>query len=204
FEETKDGEARARMKYYTALANTMTPISKFYSTEMANKVAYDGLQIHGGDGYMKDYNIERHYRDARITNIYEGTTQLQVVAAIGGIVTGSLNEELDRMDASVKETAWNDEKKRIRSMRERLNAAVALYKEMDDETKAYHAGRIVQMATMVITSYLLLEDAPANGRKAKVARIFITDAEAVVKAADFTITDGDKTVIDHNAEIWDI
>ena len=204
FEETKDGEARAKMKYYTALANTMTPISKFYSTEMANKVAYDGLQIHGGDGYMKDYNIERHYRDARITNIYEGTTQLQVVAAIGGIVTGSLNEELDRMDTAVKETAWDDEKKRIRSMRERLNAAVALYKEMDDETKAYQAGRIVQMATMVMTSYLLLEDAPVNGRKAKVARIFITDAEAMVKAADFTITDGDRTVIDHNPEIWDI
>ena len=204
FEEAKDSEARAKMKYYTALANTMTPISKFYSTEMANKVAYDGLQIHGGDGYMKDYNIERHYRDARITNIYEGTTQLQVVAAIGGIVTGSLNEELDRMDASIKETVWADEKKRIRTMREKLNAVVALYKKMDEETKAYHAGRIVHMATLVITSYLLLEDASASGRKAKVARIFITDAEAMVNADEFVITDGDRTLIDHNREVWDI
>jgi len=204
FEETKETDIRAKMKYYTALANTLTPISKYYATEMANKAAYDGLQIHGGDGFMKDYNIERHYRDARITNIYEGTTQLQVVAAIGGVVTGSLNEELDRMDASIKETAWDDEKQRIRDMREKLNKVIALYKEMDDETKAYHAGRIVHMATMVITSYLLMEDALANGRKAKVARIFVTDAQASVEEAFWAVKDGDKTVIEHNPEIWDI
>ena len=66
---------------------------------MANQVAYDSLQVHGGSGYMRDFAVERHARDARITNIYEGTTQLQVVAAIGGVLGGTLAGRLDEYDA---------------------------------------------------------------------------------------------------------
>ncbi|TGM99328.1 acyl-CoA dehydrogenase family protein [Leptospira yasudae] len=76
------------VKKWEKLANLFTPLSKYYITELANKIAYDGLQIHGGAGFTYDYDISRIYRDVRITNIYEGTTQLQVVAAIGGIVSG--------------------------------------------------------------------------------------------------------------------
>ncbi|TGL97830.1 acyl-CoA dehydrogenase, partial [Leptospira barantonii] len=76
------------IKKWEKLANLFTPLSKYYITELANKIAYDGLQIHGGAGFTYDYDISRIYRDVRITNIYEGTTQLQVVAAIGGIVSG--------------------------------------------------------------------------------------------------------------------
>ncbi|MBP5586831.1 MAG: acyl-CoA dehydrogenase, partial [Lentisphaeria bacterium] len=71
---------------YVSLCDVLTPMSKALSTESANKICYDCIQIHGGTGYMHDFDAERLYRDARITNIYEGTTQLQVVAAIGGVM----------------------------------------------------------------------------------------------------------------------
>ena len=90
---------RAELKTYTRLAALTTPLAKACATEMANQVAYDSLQVHGGSGYMRDFAVERHARDARITNIYEGTTQLQVVAAIGGILGGTLAGRLDQYDA---------------------------------------------------------------------------------------------------------
>ena len=79
-------ERSEKAKYYSKVAAALTPMCKALSTEIANQVAYDCIQIHGGTGYMHDFDAERYYRDARITNIYEGTTQLQVVAAIGGIM----------------------------------------------------------------------------------------------------------------------
>ncbi|PKA03280.1 acyl-CoA dehydrogenase family protein, partial [Leptospira ellisii] len=99
------------IRKWEKLANLFTPLSKYYITEHANKIAYDGLQIHGGAGFTYDYDISRIYRDVRITNIYEGTTQLQVVAAIGGIVSGMtpkghlrqyFDEELSRFSASAQ------------------------------------------------------------------------------------------------------
>lgn len=77
------------MKYYSRLADAFTPLGKAMSSEFANQNTYDAIQVHGGSGYMKDYKCERLYRDARITNIYEGTTQLQVVAAIRHVTTGT-------------------------------------------------------------------------------------------------------------------
>ncbi|GBF48677.1 acyl-CoA dehydrogenase [Leptospira ryugenii] len=96
-------------KKWEKLASLFTPLSKYYITELANTVAYDALQIHGGSGYTEDYDVARIYRDVRITNIYEGTTQLQTVACIGGIVSGMsetgafrayVNEEMNGFSAS--------------------------------------------------------------------------------------------------------
>lgn len=80
----KDEEVRK----WDKIASFLTPLSKYYISEMCNTLAYDAVQIHGGSGYTEEYDVARIYRDARITNIYEGTTQLQVVAAIGGVVAG--------------------------------------------------------------------------------------------------------------------
>jgi alkylation response protein AidB-like acyl-CoA dehydrogenase len=81
----------ARLKACAAVAETMTPMVKYCSTEMGNRVCYQSMQVHGGVGYMKEFNIERLFRDVRITNIYEGTSQLQVVAAIGKLLNRSLD-----------------------------------------------------------------------------------------------------------------
>ena len=80
-------EERQEFKKYSKLADAFTPMGKGMTTEYANQNAYDAIQVHGGSGFMKDYACERIYRDARITNIYEGTTQLQVVAAIRHVTT---------------------------------------------------------------------------------------------------------------------
>ncbi|MCJ7800933.1 MAG: acyl-CoA dehydrogenase family protein, partial [Candidatus Marinimicrobia bacterium] len=89
---------RKEIKYLERLAGVLTPFSKYFNAEMANKTAYDGLQVMAGNGYMKDYDMERYYRDARITNIYEGTSQLQVVASVGGILAGVLDKEFDKFN----------------------------------------------------------------------------------------------------------
>ena len=81
-------ELKQQEKKYKRLAAMLTPMSKYYASEMCNRVAYDAVQVLGGSGYMKDYPVERHARDARITSIYEGTSQLQVVAAVRGVCNG--------------------------------------------------------------------------------------------------------------------
>lgn len=91
-------EFKTDLKKYSRLANLFTPLVKAYNTEMANKAAYDAIQIHGGTGYMQDFIVERLYRDARITNIYEGTTQLQIVAAIGGVTSGTAASVIDEYE----------------------------------------------------------------------------------------------------------
>jgi len=86
------------MKYYNKLADGFTPLLKLFSSEYANQMAYDAIQIHGGSGFMKDYACERLYRDARIMNIYEGTSQLQVVAAINHVTKGTYLEQIKRYE----------------------------------------------------------------------------------------------------------
>ncbi|MBQ5618007.1 MAG: acyl-CoA dehydrogenase family protein, partial [Alistipes sp.] len=86
-ERSLEAEERQEMKFYNRLADGFTPLVKLFASEYANSLAYDAIQIHGGSGFMKDYACERLYRDARILNIYEGTSQLQVVAAINGVTT---------------------------------------------------------------------------------------------------------------------
>ena len=88
-ERKLEPEERQEMKAYQKLADLYTPLVKGMASEFCNQLAYDAIQVHGGSGFMKDYPVERLYRDARITSIYEGTTQLQVVAAIRGVTTGA-------------------------------------------------------------------------------------------------------------------
>jgi hypothetical protein len=88
-------EENDKMKWANKVCNLLTPMTKYLLTEASNKITYDALQIHGGAGYMKDFNIERLARDARITNIYEGTSQLQIVAAMGGVINDLLAENFE-------------------------------------------------------------------------------------------------------------
>ena len=99
-ERSLEGEERQEMKFYNPLADGFTPLVKLFSSEYANQQAYDAIQIHGGSGFMKDYPCERLYRDARIMNIYEGTSQLQVVAAINSVTKGTFMEQIERYAAA--------------------------------------------------------------------------------------------------------
>ncbi len=168
-------EERKEAKYYNRLADIFTPLLKLISSEYANQMAYDSLQIHGGSGFMKDYPIERIYRDARITSIYEGTSQLQVVAAIRGVTTGSY---LKHIRSEYETTAFNSKcaylHKILIKMTDEYEATVAKVVDVkDNEYLNFHARRLVEMAGNVIMGYLLLLDAMRDEKYLTSADIFI-------------------------------
>ena len=159
-ERTLAPEERKTMKAYNRLADAFTPLAKGMTSEFCNQNAYDCVQIHGGSGFMRDYACERIYRDARITSIYEGTTQLQVVAAIRHVTTGTyLNQ--------IKEYAAREYSDAVAPMKAKLEAMTALYEETfakvqaveDPEYISFHARRLVEMLGHIIMGYLLIGDA---------------------------------------------
>jgi hypothetical protein len=149
----------ARKKQASNLADILTPMSKYYATEMGNRVCYKGMQVHGGVGYMKEFNAERHYRDVRITNIYEGTSQLQVVAALGKMVGRGLDVLLDGLAAEAVPEA-------LSALKERLAGTTELFKKCCDslhgcerDSVDYFGVDLMEMAAVVVNAWLLLRDA---------------------------------------------
>ena len=196
-EQAKD--LRGEIKKYTRLAALFTPLCKACATEMANKVTYDSIQVHGGSGYMRDFAVERHARDARITNIYEGTTQLQVVAAIGGVLGGTLAERLDEYDAGDL-SATPDLHEHLRAARAQLAAATAHVRAVDEARfRDYHAHRLVNMATDIVCAYLMLRDAQHEARKLLAARHFIDGVMTRATAASLVVLGSDPGVLDNLA-----
>jgi alkylation response protein AidB-like acyl-CoA dehydrogenase len=172
-------EERTECKEYQRLADVYTPLLKLFSSEYANQNAYDSLQIHGGSGFMKEYPIERMYRDARILTIYEGTSQLQVVAAIRGVTTGAyLNRIRDYEKAPVK-GEHEQLKKILVAMTAQYEQAVQLVVDKNDvEITDFHARRLVEMAGHIVMGYLLLLDAQRCSDFEQSAAIFITRGRA--------------------------
>ncbi|MGO8683971.1 MAG: acyl-CoA dehydrogenase family protein [Thermoleophilia bacterium] len=197
----RTGELRGELKKYTRLAALYTPLCKACATEMANTVTYDSLQVHGGSGYMRDFAVERHARDARITNIYEGTTQLQVVAAIGGVLGGTLSDRLDDYDAADL-SATPDLHERLRTARAQLAAAIAHVRAINEERfRDYHAPRLVTMATDIVCAYLMLRDAQTEARKLLAARHFIAAMTARVAASSSSVLNSDPSALDSLAAL---
>ena len=123
-----DPAMRARHKQSQALAETLTPMVKYGATEMGNRVCYQAMQVHGGVGYMREFNIERLYRDVRVTNIYEGTSQLQVVAAIGKLLNRSLDPLLAEWQAAEYPADMATEKALLAELTGLFDQAVAALK----------------------------------------------------------------------------
>lgn len=175
-------EERQEQKLYAKLADAFTPLAKGMGSEFANQNAYDCIQIHGGSGFMKDYACERIYRDARITSIYEGTTQLQVVAAIRYVTTGAYL-------ARIKELEQQSVAPELESLLSRLKAMGAKYAEAvskvadskDQELIDFTARKLVEMSAYLIMGHLLLQDASQNAIFANSAQVFTRFAEAEVE-----------------------
>ena len=186
-ERTLTPEERAEMKYYSKLADACTPMAKGMSSEFCNQNAYDCIQIHGGSGFMKDYACERVYRDARITSIYEGTTQLQVVAAIRHVTTGTYANFIKELDAVEYAESLKPLQAKLQAMTAVYEAAVAKVADAKDTSYTdFHARRMVEMAGHIVMGYLLLGDANRNEEFAKSARNYVRFGEAeVTRHADF-------------------
>ena len=193
---------RKETKYFERLAGVLTPFSKYFNAEMANKTAYDGLQVMAGNGYMKDYDMERYYRDARITNIYEGTSQLQVVASVGGILAGVLDKEFDKF----MELSFNGSLQPISdSVKSLITSFYGMLEivrsQKDREYTEYISERIVKMGLDIYISKLFLDSATKNDRKIKLAEIWIAEAKLRVKENSEFIISGNRNIVDNHSEI---
>ncbi len=183
-EERKlDKDERNDQKKYQRLADIYTPLLKLVSSEYSNQIAYDSLQIHGGSGFMKDYPIERIYRDARITSIYEGTSQLQVVAAIRGVTTGTYLKQIREYEAQEIHPDLEYLRRILIEMTNSYEEVVAYVhdindKESDNEFLDFHARRLVEMAGNIIMSYLLINDTLRDNEYKHSAEIFIKKSYA--------------------------
>jgi alkylation response protein AidB-like acyl-CoA dehydrogenase len=187
-------EERLTYKKYSRLADILTPLLKLFASEYANQNTYDCIQVYGGSGFMKDYPCERMYRDARILSIYEGTSQLQVVAAIRGVIQGSyVNrlKEYEEVELDPKFKAMND---KLIALREDFEKAFAKAESFGSTSPAFEflSRRLVEIAGYLVISHLLLIDANNDEQ-------FTSSAKIMLHLADEKISQR-KTYIDNFTE----
>jgi hypothetical protein len=215
-------ELKTNSRKYKRCAGMLTPMSKYYCSEMCNSIAYDSIQVLGGSGYMRDYACERHARDARITTIYEGTSQLQVVAAVRGVCSGTAEKFIAELAGQQFEQGLNDLLEKLAEGMEQLQKSIAFVKENGNEYMDLYGRALVDIAIDLIIGYLFcgqastkveMEVAAAedgqtdNGstismkeRKAMVARRFITRNAPKITSLTESICAGDKsTFTDYEA-----
>ncbi|NLU21999.1 MAG: acyl-CoA dehydrogenase [Phycisphaerae bacterium] len=180
-EETKQRKTDARV--LKRLNGMLTPMSKYYCSEMCNRVAYDAIQVLGGSGYMTDYPVERFLRDARITTIYEGTSQLQIVAAVRGVCSGAFEKRVEEFEArQYSDALLNELKAKLAEGKVLVMKGIEFVKSKGPEYMDLYGRKLVDAAIAVIVGHLFLGQAagregqvpgPANERKRAVARRFI-------------------------------
>ena len=188
---------RAESRKYKRYNSMLTPMSKYYASEMSMRVANGAIAVLGGSGYMKDYPVERHLRDSRITTIYEGTTQLQLVAAVRGVCSGSaanLLEELLGRD-------WPEELaepiERVREGKALLDEAVAFVKDQPGtEYMDLMGRRVVDMAVFLIVGALFADQATANDTKKAVLRRWLATKMPELRMNHAVVTSGDRSAIE--------
>lgn len=177
-------EERAELKKYSRLADAFTPLAKGMNSEYANQNTYDAIQVHGGSGFIMEYKCQRLYRDARIFSIYEGTTQLQVVAAIryitNGTYLGIIKEMLEKEVAEELQPL----KARVVEMVQLYEQALEYVKEaQDQEVQDFLARRLYNMTGDIVMSLLILEDATRSAELfSKSANVYVRMVQAEVMA----------------------
>ena len=178
----------------------LTPMSKYYCSEMCNRATYDAIQVLGGSGYMKDYAAERYARDARITTIYEGTSQLQVVAAVRGVTSGGLDNWAEEREKTVYGDPLLDElKQKLIEARRCMGEAVQFVKSKSSSYLDLSGRRLVDSAITVVIGHLLLAQGAGNERKKRVARRFIERELFVLRMNCEQILAGDAALMEEYA-----
>ena len=177
-------EERAELKKYTRLADAFTPLAKGMNSEYANQNAYDAISVHGGSGFIMEYKCQRLFRDARIFSIYEGTTQLQVVAAIRYVTNGTYLTIIKEMLENEVSDSMKPLKDRVAKLVDAYEQAMAAVKAMDSQdAHDFLARRLYEMTADIIMSLLILDDASrAPEMFEKSANVYVRHAEAEVAA----------------------
>ncbi len=183
-----DPEMTEKYKEANRVLTILTPITKYLLSEASNKVTYDSMQIHGGTGYMKEFSIERLYRDARITNIYEGTSQMQIVGAAGSVINDGLAAYFNKWATKEYKSTLTNLSESIKEIRSLFDESVRYVKEKKDIQYQDVASKdLVDMYSSIYVGYLLLDEANEDQRKIFIARRYILDALAKARKAQETI-----------------
>ena len=194
--------ARDSYRTYEKLTKLMTPLCKYYGSEMCNDVAYEAISVLGGSGYMKDYKLERLYRDARITSIYEGTSQLQVIAAISGVLAGRLDQVLVDFPAAGYTGELKELSDKVAVAHQRVNEGIEAMKARgDNQIIDLYARDLVDMALDVIVGYAFLWQSSKSADKLPVTRKWIHEADLRSKMNLERIKTADRTTLTHFAQI---
>jgi len=200
FGEVTDKDEKRRLKQesrkYGRYNKLLTPMTKYYASEMSMRVANDSIAVLGGSGYMKDYPVERHLRDSRITTIYEGTSQLQVVAAVAGVVSGTCKTVLEML----VDRDWPTE---VAPLIEQIREGMALLEEAIEFVKAQpgtayrdlHARRLVDIGIDLIVAALFCDHATASETKLEVARYWLTWRMPEIRMLTDRICSGDQAAV---------
>jgi len=192
----------ARQKYHSKVAALLTPMCKYTLTESANKITYDSLQIHGGTGYMREFKVERLARDARITNIYEGTTQLQVVAAIGSVINDLLKEHFEEKEQQQYKGNLQQLAEQLKEIRELFLDDLKYVQDKSDKNfQDVAAKELVELYSYLFVGYLLLDEAQKEPRKVFIANRYIMNAAAKARKNSETIKNGVYSDLLHADEI---
>ncbi len=191
-------EEKQLLKTYSRFADALTPMLKLFSSEYANQIAYDCIQVHGGSGFMKDYACERMYRDARILTIYEGTSQLQVVAAIKGVTSGIYAARIKEYEAVEVSGELASMRQELIKLRERYEAAVEKAKELGSSSEAFDfvSRRLVEMAGYLVMTNLLVNDAARNDIFTRSARIMTKLSQSEIEKAAVYIDNFDANILE--------
>ncbi|MBO5960508.1 MAG: acyl-CoA dehydrogenase family protein [Paludibacteraceae bacterium] len=189
-------EERAEQKKYSKLADAFTPLAKGMNSEYCNQNAYDGIQIHGGSGFMLEYACQRIYRDARITSIYEGTTQLQTVAAIRYVTNGLYLSVLREYEEIACSEAMLPYLERVKAMTDKYEVAVNAVKEaQNQELQDFLARRLYEMAATCVMSHLIIQDATQR------EDMFLRSAVVYINYAEAEIEKHLRYIQTYNAEL---
>lgn len=190
-DELKQRKANSRV--YKRLNSMLTPMSKYYCSEMSIRVANDAIQVLGGSGYMVDYPVERYLRDARITSIYEGTSQLQIVAAVRGVCGGAFEKMTERLEQEYADSDLAELKIKLDEGKDLVIKGIAAVKSHGGDAMDFFGRKLVDSACTVIIGHLLLRQATANDRKKSVARRFIAKDMSTLRRDIQIIEEGDMT-----------
>ena len=191
-------EEKQLLKAHLRLADALTPMLKLFASEYANQITYDCIQVHGGSGFMKDYACERMYRDARILTIYEGTSQLQVVAAIKGVTSGIYAARIKEYEAVEVSGELATMRQELIKMRERYESILEKAKELGTASEAFDfvSRRLVEMAGYLIMTNLLVNDAARNDIFTRSARIMTALSKSEIEKAAVYIDDFNPDILE--------
>jgi hypothetical protein len=183
------------------MAEALTPLVKYYATEMGNRACFTAVQIHGGVGYMREFNVERHYRDIRVTNIYEGTSQLQIVAATGKLLGHALDPLLDEWAAQDYGPELDHLKKQVEEATSLFNRCIDHLKECERDVIDYYASDLTDIGVTVMNSWLVLQDARQSARKRALAQVYIAEHLPKIRSAAAAIQVADPAPLQVRGEV---